>query len=279
MKENLFKNFEKKPNYWEAIKPIGNLSTLVKVIVGIVSYTQMPSPWFRGQKRSDWKLEATINRKGVDNYWKRDELSSVIKYHNDGMHLEKMKNVDTFFAAYYLMQHYKFPTRLLDWTESALLAVYFSIYDHFDSDLSKEKEAALWILDPSWLNKITNDQFDGPIMWPSETMEVFKEHLKYEPNSVPLAILPRSVDERMVLQKSRFTYELNVAEEFSGFDNIKSKNPNLFKLRIDNNSFHGLLSELRLMGISQKSIYPDMENHSIDLLNFVKGRSLPNYVF
>lgn len=42
---------------------------------------------------------------------------------------------------YFLMQYYGLKTRLLDWSESALTAVYFSVEDDLKTDDSK-----IWIL-------------------------------------------------------------------------------------------------------------------------------------
>jgi hypothetical protein len=51
---------------------------------------------------------------------------------------------------YFLMQHYGAPTRLLDWTDGALLALSFSV-----RELKRPRDVSVWILDPSWLNTKT----------------------------------------------------------------------------------------------------------------------------
>ncbi|MCD6530855.1 FRG domain-containing protein, partial [bacterium] len=52
----------------------------------------------------------------------------------------------------FLMQHYGLPTRLLDWTESILVAVYFAIKyaKKYDGDYEK---AVIWALKPHRLNE------------------------------------------------------------------------------------------------------------------------------
>ncbi len=54
------------------------------------------------------------------------------------------------------MQHHSVPTRLLDWTGSALVALYFSLRDRGGSeDPYKKNDAAVYVLDPWWLNQYT----------------------------------------------------------------------------------------------------------------------------
>jgi hypothetical protein len=52
---------------------------------------------------------------------------------------------------YFLMQHSGVPTRLLDWTDSALLALFFALNSNSLAPDDKE-DAVVWMLDPWWLS-------------------------------------------------------------------------------------------------------------------------------
>lgn len=82
------------------------------------------TPWFRGQAESNWDLIPSIHRtKGLIGY-ERDLTRDFKLLSHRILQSEKPENE---FDWLYLMQHYELPTRLLDWTESALIALFFCV--------------------------------------------------------------------------------------------------------------------------------------------------------
>jgi hypothetical protein len=164
---------------------------------------------------------------------------------------------------YFLMQHYGTPTRLLDWTDGALLALYFAV-----RELRRPRNAAVWVLDPTWLNKksLGEETYISGTMLP-EWKEAdpwfpqpFEEALHPR---MPLALDPPHVARRVSVQRSHFTIH---GTDKNGLDKLAAKSGSrLVKIVIGQAAIKNLLDDLESHGIVETTVFPDLEGLSREL--------------
>jgi hypothetical protein len=96
---------------------------------------------YRGHTNSLWELSPKIERLLAGNTSTTDRIFRERRAFDEFKrvsqpHLTRIPSNDWEFLA--VARHYGLPTRLLDWTENSLAALYFSVEDAFDGD------AAVW---------------------------------------------------------------------------------------------------------------------------------------
>lgn len=106
--------------------------------------------WYRGQSSSLYKLNSGLfrNQSKSDNVIEQIreyEKNSYIAFSTYGANLFN----ETGWSQLFLMQHHGMKTRLLDWTESFAVALYFAS-TNWNTD---KGNARIWFLDPTKLNK------------------------------------------------------------------------------------------------------------------------------
>ena len=84
--------------------------------------------WWRGHSLEDWKLVPGVYRRGADAA--RYERNLVARFFNAAHSRHPQCPPEGEWDSWlFLMQHSRLPTRLLDWTQSALVAAYFAVTD------------------------------------------------------------------------------------------------------------------------------------------------------
>jgi len=158
--------------------------------------------WFRGQSRSKWGLVPKLARDGGINL--RKEGAIYKRFLQNATQLLEHPPTDE-WDWLFMMQHHSAPTRLLDWTESPLTALYFATHEKS----SARSDAAFWCLDPIALNQKANLSFAYELELPAFRDKTLANYLPDHidpktPMSPVAAIGPRST-KRMAAQLGTFT--------------------------------------------------------------------------
>jgi len=154
---------------------ISSMADLLVVLPEI--YKKSKTVWFRGHANHEWHLEPTLAR--------RNRLGAelqLMKQFKQNAYQFLDRPPENEWEWIFLMQHYAIPTRLLDWTESPLVGLYFALLDGLAAD--KLPAAALWCLYPQRLNEIS-----GIVLSPPDDIPAFGDEpeLKdYLPSQVQL---------------------------------------------------------------------------------------------
>lgn len=117
--------------------------------------------WYRGHSDSTWGLIPSAHSRNYTHTVDERNLAYDFRLRNDGERHHKAKSV---FDLLCTMQHYGAPTRLLDWSESLLVGLFFAVKDQAEWG----KPGALYVLNAFGLNSLTSYSFSNTILPPED---------------------------------------------------------------------------------------------------------------
>lgn len=213
-------------------------------------------PWFRGEPETATPLLPKLYRKG-ENHYNENELVQTFRsmgptYSVSTVTPPPRENNNEWL---FLMQHTGVPTRLLDWSQGLLQALFFAL---------QEDRPILWMLDPYQLNSLSfdssQDSDEFPIHWGNEASPAqanIQAAFRHDQGcrEYPAAFLPTYIHPRMAAQKSTFTVHGKLKVSIAAIDGLT----HLAKLSIGPESKEGMLADLRLLGVTYSSIFPDID--------------------
>lgn len=221
--------------------PLTTVESLDELIKAALRFTEhWPGAWFRGV-HGDHGLEPTAFRKLKE---EREEMAAFYKFRNAAPSFFERVDFNNVMDTLFLAQHHGVPTRLIDWSQSLGVAIYFALDNFREEEHARGarpgSDIYVWLLDPGFLNRLTRERWedvdaeqrpqvvnavrkltvenrwDGisgndkrPRMYAElailPSTEWPKKDERNFPLELPIAFFPPSVDRRIMLQRGCFT--------------------------------------------------------------------------
>lgn len=192
---------------------------------------------FRGQ-RTDQKLLPKLARLKLNGEIKKIEELMLDEFKRASLPLaefEPQSNWDWLALA----QHHGLPTRLLDWTYSALIALWFTV----QKAPKDNKDGVVWVLKSEVSDFRNTKKFDDPLE--NKATKIFRS---------------RVVSKRISAQAGAFTaHRIRKEGDIIQLEANATFRDKLTKLIIPPESFSSIRGSLKMMGVNHSTVFPDID--------------------
>jgi len=173
---------------------------------------------------------------------------------------------------YFVMQHFGVPTRLLDWSENALIALYFAVLDaehHRGENAFFAESAAVWVLDPELWNDHALADLGGGRRILSTTEDIVDPYRPGSPmpmRHLPLALYGAHTNPRIVAQRGSFVIFGGVRDSMeSHYEDRRFPDGALLKIELSTFALGSARDSIDALGMTESMIYPDLEGLAREL--------------
>ena len=268
------------PQAYLNLKPISTLDAYFKYI----RYTTTDSTWFRGESKDHGhlvpKLYRNIENASIEKQQEK-ERNYYLEFQRRARALAPTIAPNDTWSWYFLIQHYGGPTRLLDWTQDATIALFFAL----DTERDSTKNPIVVTLSPTVLADYAFKElemersFKGSVLYPGDTpterwitnLTSGNGQLIDEMPKSPIALFPPHLDSRITVQGSCFT--LFGKETYGFYKDDKHivcpccDRKIIHKLVINGRKKNELRKELTRIGITSGKIYPGLDGLCKEITN------------
>jgi hypothetical protein len=219
--------------------------------------TDAPFLWLRGHSMSSWELEPTLLRDSRPMRLTEQEYEvSLCEQFAARAPALVGRHFRNDLVQRITMQHHGVSTRLLDWTENALAALYFVVRNFKSTD-----DGTVHVLNASGLSLISDGRSAIQVVLSEATPNQGLGVLK---NQLPVPIVPEYTNQRVAVQAGRFTvHPLSKGALDRAAEQWNSKHPNhgplLGKIDVPGSAKENLFWELKNVGISEAVLFPDLD--------------------
>jgi hypothetical protein len=259
-----------------------------------------PSPdhkelWFRGESYA-YQTQGTFlhpvlyrpttNRRPIDDLLKQevnlyDDFQRCAMQISDGL----AEGEDWDWDAYFLMRHHSAPTRLLDWSDGALIALHFATQRRETDD---QVDAVVYVLEPDELKKQLHALPEAAAnRIACKTYATNHKHYDLDPDDDAMSYLPAEAEDdrlelplpippmvldfphitrRVAAQRSRFLV-FGSDPEWLTDRSGKSDSFPLKAITIDGNCKKKIRLQLRDCGLTESVIFPDLDGLGREMLH------------
>jgi hypothetical protein len=236
---------------------------------------------YRGQEDAAWTLLPSLTRHTISLGFDRTKALEVEadlkqRFKTRAHHFLDERLLPTGFATllttdaslqwWTLMQHYGAPTRLLDWTHSPLVALYFATRD------CRNRDGAVWSLHRGRFMAAARDRFgeepgDDRSHWRSDA-----------PPARVLSFDSQRPTERMTAQQGAFTVSQDILlDHATGIEQVVdeiTKDSDKFVIRrkyvIPAAAKQSILRQLHHMNVTAAALFPGIDGLGVELSEMVK---------
>ncbi|EGR0059086.1 TPA: FRG domain-containing protein [Vibrio vulnificus] len=218
---------------------------------------------FRGQSNYEWSLQSSLSRcfdeteqihqvrdveETISNHYEHEQVMLDKFRCHAHLYLKNLPHEDDTLSWLCLMQHYGAPTRLLDFTFSPYVALYFALE-------AGTEDAAVYFINHDALIKDDIEIFDG-------SPEIAYRALFKSDTGVEclFSFEPKFSNERLLAQQGLLVApnNLELTHELI-LQSYKHKENDFIKVRIPGKFRYSGLRKLNQMNINAANIYPGLE--------------------